>query len=242
MNKEKKVCSKCKKEKILDKFYKQKSGYLGRRADCKTCIRKRYKNYIENNLLNTKKFAELCGVSTGTIRYWARKDIIKFKYTKGGQRRYDKSEVIRFIESRRSNDIIYNLNDFKSTSPEYMRAWRNNNRDKCRAYTRNRNNKNLELRTIKWMRNFLYRTEQLGFNKTKMNVVMEFNYTPKQLIQRIECQFKENMSWNNRSKWHIDHKKPISKFNKGTSPQIINMLCNLQPIWKYENLSKSNKF
>jgi hypothetical protein len=87
-----------------------------------------------------------------------------------------------------------------------------------------------------------HRTEQQGFKKTKINTFVEFGYTPKQLIQRIECQFKEGMSWNNRSEWHIDHRKPISKFDEGTSPKIINILSNLRPIWKHENLSKSNKF
>jgi hypothetical protein len=123
-----------------------------------------------------------------------------------------------------------------------MKAWRNNNREKCQEYARNHYKKNLQLSTIKWMRNFLYRTEQQGFLKNKLNIITEFGYTPEQLIKRIECQFKEGMSWNNRNEWHIDHKKPISMFTEGTSPKIINMLCNLQPIWKYENLSKCNKF
>jgi hypothetical protein len=92
------------------------------------------------------------------------------------------------------------------------------------------------------MRNFLYRTEQQGFNTTKLNTITEFGYTPEQLIQRIECQFQEGMSWNNRKEWHIDHKKPISMFIESTEPRIINMLCNLQPIWANENLSKSNKY
>lgn len=192
--------------------------------------------------LNTKKFAELCGVSTGTVRYWARKGMIKFEYTPGGQRRFEKSEAIRFLENRHSDYIEYDLKEFDSTSPEYMKAWRNNNKDKCRQYARNRYKKNLKLASIKWMRNFLYRTEQYGFNKTRMNVLMEFGYTPKQLIERIECQFKEGMSWGNRSEWHIDHKKPISAFNENANPRLINSLSNLQPIWKNENLSKSNRF
>ncbi|MDA3778712.1 MAG: hypothetical protein PF487_00525, partial [Bacteroidales bacterium] len=125
---------------------------------------------------------------------------------------------------------------------EYGKEYYKNNKNKFRQYARNRYKKNNELAAIKWMRNFLYRTEQYGFNKIKMNTIIEFGYTPKQLIQRIECQFKDGMSWNNRKEWHIDHKKPISKFNEETNPRTINMLCNLQPIWKHDNLSKSNKF
>lgn len=67
-------------------------------------------------------------------------------------------------------------------------------------------------------------------------------YDTDKLKQRIECQFKPGMSWENYGKWHIDHKKPISKFQLQTSVSIINMLCNLQPLWKEENLKKSNKF
>ena len=118
---------------------------------------------------------------------------------------------------------------------------RENNKEKCRNYARNRYKKNLELAAIKWMRNFLYRTEKQGFKKIKMNTIMEFGYTPKQLIDRIECQFKEGMSWENRKEWHIDHIKPISKFQKNTSPKMINILSNLRPIWAKENLSKGNK-
>ncbi|AUR92528.1 hypothetical protein NVP1173O_52 [Vibrio phage 1.173.O._10N.261.55.A11] len=69
-------------------------------------------------------------------------------------------------------------------------------------------------------------------------------YTYEQLVTRIEFQFKDGMSWDNRSEWHIDHKKPITRFlGQGiTDPKIINALSNLQPMWASENLSKGAKF
>jgi hypothetical protein len=69
-------------------------------------------------------------------------------------------------------------------------------------------------------------------------------YTIEQLTQRIEFNFKDGMSWDNKSEWHIDHKKPISRFlSQGiTDPKIINALSNLQPLWAKENLSKGSKF
>ena len=35
------ICSKCKKEKSLEEFYKQKSGTFGRSSNCKICTKER---------------------------------------------------------------------------------------------------------------------------------------------------------------------------------------------------------
>ena len=49
------------------------------------------------------------------------------------------------------------------------------------------------------------------------------------------------MSWDNYGKWHVDHKKPISLFNKNTPAHIVNALSNLQPLWAKDNLSKGKR-
>lgn len=231
----KKVCSKCLIEKDLNDFYKQKNGYLGRRADCKSCTKDKVSKWklLHPNYDNEYRNKNRLIINQHSLKYYNNN---KEKCNEYGRKYYhDNKEKCREYGRRyyHENSDEYN---------EYGKIWRSNNKEKCREYARNRYKKNLELSTIKWMRNFLYRTEKMGFNKNYLNTVMEFGYTPKQLIQRIECQFKEGMSWNNRSEWHIDHKKSISKFIEGTSPRIINMLSNLQPIWKHENLSKGNKF
>lgn len=50
------------------------------------------------------------------------------------------------------------------------------------------------------------------------------------------------MTWENYGKWHIDHKKPISKFDKNVKISTINGLCNLQPLCASDNLTKGCKF
>jgi hypothetical protein len=67
-------------------------------------------------------------------------------------------------------------------------------------------------------------------------------YDTNKLKQRLECQFKDGMTWENYGKWHIDHKKPISKFDKNVKISTINGLCNLQPLWASDNLTKGCKF
>jgi hypothetical protein len=44
--------------------------------------------------------------------------------------------------------------------------------------------------------------------------------------------------------WEIDHIKPISLFNLNNEDELLECFNykNLQPLWKLENLLKSNKF
>jgi len=62
-------------------------------------------------------------------------------------------------------------------------------------------------------------------------------------METISSRFTPGMSWDNYGEWHIDHKIPVSHFvNKGeVRPHIINALCNLQPLWAEENLSKNDR-
>ena len=232
---DKKKCSVCGEEKLLDMFYKQKCGYLGRRANCKVCANEKIKkwvlehpdynrNYLRNHSENRKKYNKK--------HYEKNKEY----YHEYGKIHYNENKK-KLNEYGREYYVKHNIK-----SNEYGKEWRKNNKAKCQAYARNRYKKNIQLSIIKWMRNSLYRTEQQGFLKTKLNTITEFGYTPEQLVKRIECQFQEGMSWNNRKEWHIDHRKPISSFIEDTSPRIINMLSNLKPIWAKDNLSKGSKF
>lgn len=65
-------------------------------------------------------------------------------------------------------------------------------------------------------------------------------YSYAQLVDRIESQFQEGMTWENYGDWHIDHKTPLAHFIKNgiTDPAIINALDNLQPLWAKDNMAK----
>ena len=70
-------------------------------------------------------------------------------------------------------------------------------------------------------------------------------YTPNELINHLELQFKDDMSWDNYGIWHVDHKLPITNFNISEMGDEEFMRCwsldNLQPMWGIENIKKSNK-
>jgi hypothetical protein len=60
-------------------------------------------------------------------------------------------------------------------------------------------------------------------------------------IEYIEKQFKEGMNWGNI---HLDHIKPVSKFNLDNEDEFL-QCCNyknFQPLFAKDNLEKSNKF
>ena len=68
-----------------------------------------------------------------------------------------------------------------------------------------------------------------------------------ELWTHLEKQFKEGMTRENRGKvWHIDHRIPLSWFEKNglndeTNLKIMWHYGNLQPLFVLDNLSKGDK-
>jgi hypothetical protein len=76
-----------------------------------------------------------------------------------------------------------------------------------------------------------------------------YGCTSKELIEHIESQFVDGMTWENRGQygWHLDHIRPLSSFDF-TGDDMDEQLkvawhyTNLQPLWWYDNLAKSDKW
>lgn len=70
-------------------------------------------------------------------------------------------------------------------------------------------------------------------------------YSVDDLKRHLEKKFKDGMSWDNRSEWHIDHIIPKSVFNYEKPEDEDFKRCwalkNLQPLWAKDNISKHNK-
>lgn len=67
--------------------------------------------------------------------------------------------------------------------------------------------------------------------------------TPQQLKDYLELKFIDNMSWDNRSEWHIDHIRPCISFDltKLEEQRKCFHYSNLQPLWAEDNLKKHTK-
>ena len=137
----------------------------------------------------------------------------------------------------------------KEHRKEYLKEYRENNVDKIRQikrdYERNRKARDPLYKLISNFRTAIY-TVLKESNVDKYGHYFDIlEYTPEQLINHLELQFKDTMCWDNYGEWHVDHKLPITHFNISEMGDEEFMRCwsldNLQPMWGIENIRKSNK-
>lgn len=86
------------------------------------------------------------------------------------------------------------------------------------------------------IRKLLSRKEFVKNSKTQDILGCSF----REFFSHIESHFKENMNWNNRNLWHIDHVIPLALAK--TEEEVINLnyYTNLRPLWIEENQAKSD--
>ncbi len=58
----------------------------------------------------------------------------------------------------------------------------------------------------------------------------------------LQSLFKEGMTFDNFGEWHIDHIKPLCKFDLNDPVELLKAChyTNLQPLWAAENLKKGS--
>jgi hypothetical protein len=80
-----------------------------------------------------------------------------------------------------------------------------------------------------------------GYSKTSKTVKI-LGCSIEDFKKHLEKQFAEGMTWDNRNKWHIDHKIPISWGASEEEIIALNHYTNLKPMWAEDNIKKSNKY
>jgi len=154
------------------------------------------------------------------------------------------------IRDKKNNFTKNWYEENKNFRKEYLKEYREKNYEKIKQTKRNYEKKRKSTDpTYKLIGNFrtaIY-TVLKENNVTKYGHYFEMlGYQPEQLINHLEIQFKDGMTWDNYGEWHVDHKLPITyfKFNNVTDDEFKKCwsLKNLQPMWGNENITKSNKF
>jgi hypothetical protein len=137
----------------------------------------------------------------------------------------------------------------KEHRKEYLKEYREKNIDDIRKtkrdYERNRKARDPLYKLITNFRTAIW-TVLKESNVDKYGHYFDvLQYTPEELINHLEKQFKDDMTWDNYGIWHVDHKLPITSFDIQEMGDEEFMKCwcldNLQPMWGEENIRKSNK-
>ena len=218
-----KSCSKCKTEKDIALFYKNKAMKTGFDNYCKVCREIQKKSSTPENY--QKEYNK---------EYYS-KNSLKIK-------KANKEYQLKNIEKCKDfHKKYYEIN--KETLLAKKRAYFQNNKESRNEYYRNK----MQTDPV-----FLIRSRIRGrFNialkrqgTQKKNKTMEYIGCSKEELKKyIELQFVDGMSWDNKGKWHIDHIKPLSSFDLSDEKQVFEAMNfrNLQPLWAQDNIRKSNK-
>lgn len=226
-----KTCNRCGEVKALPDFNRDRRNKAdGRQGRCRQCERE-VREETRAHRLRVKN-----------LHYRENRESIR-----ESQRRYYVANARELTEEAKT---YYHSNISKGR--EARRRYRRENLDRVREMNRkysktvavhknrHRYASEVEYRLSKILRASFRRVILASKTRKRGPTEAAVGYGPESLRLRMEAQFKPGMSWDNYGKWHIDHKIPVSHFvSKGeTRPHVINALCNLQPLWAKDNLTK----
>lgn len=161
------------------------------------------------------------------------KDIQHFSHEKGSHGRYYTRNVCKKCKYKQVNI---------ETQRAKHRRYGKNNRKKITSYERNRI---LLDPQYKLTRNLRARIRIALKNKQKLgSAVKDLGCSIEYLKSYLESKFQSEMTWDNYGQWHIDHIKPLSKFDLTNRDQFLKTChyTNLQPLWAKDNLKKRAKY
>lgn len=253
----KKKCLRCGIEKEINEFSMDKCKKDGLCSYCKDCQKDLAKGYYKNRAEKAKSYGkkyyqenkEQCK-EYGKKYCQENKEKIAMRNKAYRAKNGDKiaEYLLKNKERIAINHKVYlkkhyleNLDKYK----KWNRDWRINNKDKKNEAEYRRRNNNPEVSLSHLISGYMLRS--LGSNKNGMHWEDIVGYTLKNLMQYLESQFVNGMTWGNRGLygWHVHHKIPVSlwKFESYTDREFKQCwaLCNLQPLWAKDNLSIHNK-
>lgn len=136
---------------------------------------------------------------------------------------------------------LLNKDKFKENSKAYRLSAKDKINLYQRQYRKSKYQNNLEFRLTCTLRARLWGAIQN--NQKSGSAIKDLGCTIDFLKTHLESKFVDGMSWDNYGKWEIDHIEPLSKFDLSDADQL-RRACNynnLQPMWKLDNIEKSDK-
>lgn len=216
---ETKVCSKCKEEKKICEFGNSKSSKDGLLYCCKKCNNERGKKYVQENYQKTLE----------QHRKWTAKNP-EWVYNRHKKWREENPDKVKELKK-----------NWLDKNPEKRKQYRENYKPRKQEQRKERREVDPIFNLTNRMRSRIWKYLNI-FDITKTNKTFDIvGCTPEFLKEHLESQFKNGLSWENRSEWHIDHIIPLSSAKTEEELYSLCHYTNLQPLWAEDNLKKSNK-
>lgn len=238
-----KVCSTCKLTKDTTLFSKDKTRKDGHHRMCKAC-QKAY--YDANKLRYNQQSSEYREANRDQINerrrdryeeyYEANKDHIK-EY----RQEYYQTHKDQYKEHDKA---YYEAN--KQLRNEQCKEYRDGNKDQILIYQKQYRKKRkardpLYALTIR-IRDLIGHSLRKNRYTKKSRTYEILGCSYEEFMVHIESQFVEGMSWDNRDKWHIDHRVPVSWGQTEEEVIALNHYTNLKPMWALDNIQKNNHY
>jgi len=244
---EEKHCLKCDEWKVLKAFNKNKTASDGFQNHCKRC-----------NEISREKRRQKLGIKARILAEHRFQGVLEEKHCL----KCDKWKVLKqFNEHKRSLDgLASNCKQCKTIAyqkkmcTELNRERRRAQQRKCHkkrvangklsAYQRKRRREDAAFAIVSRLRRRLaHALEAQGAQKLVATIKL-LGCTSAFFRSYLEKQFVDGMTWENRDKWHIDHKVPCAAFN--LLDPLQQRYCfwykNQQPMWAIDNLRKNDKY
>ncbi len=229
-----KICTGCKQVLELSEFNKHKATKDNLTTKCKLCVKnynemyriahkddiKQSKSeyYIKNKTSCNKKSSEW------QINNKQSRSLIGKKY------RLNNKEKIR------KSDILYRDNN-KHKIRQRIKSWKIINGN---IYEKERIKVDVIFALSKRLRNNIRQSIRNQKYPKTLNTQDILGCSFEEFKIHIENQFVEDMSWENRHLWHLDHIYPVSKAIDEEHLLKLNHYTNFQPLWAEDNIRKSN--
>jgi hypothetical protein len=199
---------------------------------------------------NMKKMCSVCGIEKNIEHFHKQNNKPSYR-CKQCLSEYNKKYYITH-----QSKLKKQTQEFRNANPEYMKEWRKNNKQKVQKQKRAWLNKNRTLinekernkrktnSVYKIKKNLRRRVNQVITRNDKSDSTMNLiGCSVYELLQHLEKQFTDGMSWDNYGRWHIDHIKPCASFDLTDPEQQKKCFhyTNLQPLWAADNIRKSDK-
>ena len=241
-------CIKCGIEKPVSEFSKHCNTIRGIRNSCKTCESIAKKEWKKNNPEKVKE---------GKLKW-------KLKFSQRIKENGSEIKVCRTCKLEKQLSEYYThpgrnckecekarMKEYRDNHPtkrkETKEKWNVNNPDwikkSKKEYIKRRAERDPIYRAMKIMRARTTEYANRKFNEKRGKFTEIIGIDRDGFREYISSKFKEGMSWENYgwSTWHLDHIIPISSAKSIKELEELSHYTNLQPLWKDENLDKSNK-